>query len=131
MASYDIKSPKAETFCTSLYQQFLNTPIIRNSIRSFQELSFISYSGTYPLSGRIDRLVQLNENEWAVIDYKSGKLRGSDLQMNIYRMAAESLTKGTVKMYLYSMVTGEYTKPKYLSEKEVNENILKYMEVLS
>jgi len=29
------------------------------------------------------------------------------------------------------MVTGEYTKPKYLSEKEVNENILKYMEVLS
>ena len=131
LASYDIKSPKAETFCTSLYQQFLNTPIIRNSIRSFQELSFISYSGTYPLTGRIDRLVQLNENEWAVIDYKSGKLRGSDLQMNIYRMAAESLTKGTVKMYLYSMVTGEYTKPRYLSEKEVNEKILKYMEDLS
>lgn len=128
LASYGIRNPEADAFCASLYKHFLNTPLIKNAARSYQEVSFISYSGNYPVTGRIDRLIQINDNEWAVIDYKSGKLSGSDLQMNIYRIAAESLTGGQVRMYLYSISTGEFSEPEYLTEKEITDSILKYLE---
>lgn len=127
LVSYGITSPEAESFCVSLFQRFCNTPLIRDAVRSYQEVSFITFSGDYPVTGRIDRLIQSSNDEWAVIDYKSGDKSGADLQLNVYRIAAESLTGQSVRMYLYSMNTGEFTEPRYFSDEEIKESVRKYL----
>jgi len=62
-----------------------------------------------------------------VIDYKSGEMDGAELQLNLYRIAAESLTGQQVRMYLYSMKSGELYEPRYLSREEVEEQVRRYV----
>ena len=127
LVSYGITSPEAESFCNTLYQRFCSTPLIRDAVRSFQEVSFITYSGNFPVTGRIDRLIQDSRNEWAVIDYKSGDKTGAELQLNVYRIAAEVLTGQPVRMFLYSMKTGEFTEPRFLSDEEIHVALKRYL----
>ena len=131
LISYGIMSPAALSFCESLYQQFCSHPFIRDARVSFQEVSFITYIGEYSVKGRIDRLIQTQDGSWVVIDYKSGNVRGAEIQMNIYRLAAEALLGQSVRMYLYSMQTGEMTEPGYLSEEGMKEVVREKLAMFS
>ncbi|KAF5086049.1 ATP-dependent helicase/nuclease subunit A [anaerobic digester metagenome] len=119
LAKYGITSLAAEIYCTSLYEQFCSLPLIQDSSVSYQELSFVTYIGPYPVTGRIDRLIQISDGTWAVIDYKSGNNSGAEWQLNFYRKAAERITGQTVRMFVYSIQTGKMTEAPCLSDEEM------------
>jgi ATP-dependent exoDNAse (exonuclease V) beta subunit (contains helicase and exonuclease domains) len=93
--------------------------LIQDSSVSYQELSFVTYIGPYPVTGRIDRLIQISDGTWAVIDYKSGNYSGAEWQLNFYRKAAERITGQTVRMFVYSIQTGKMTEAPCLSDEEM------------
>ena len=127
LAFYGIEGSAAESFCRSLYEQFRSVPLVRDAVQTLQEVSFVTHVGEYPVTGRIDRFICDHQHEWAVIDYKSGEMDGAELQLNLYRIAAESLTGQQVRMYLYSMKSGELYEPRYLSREEVEEQVRRYV----
>jgi len=126
LSSYGIESPAALEFCSTLYEHFCNTPLICDARRSYQEVPFVISLGDFSITGRIDRIIQDQNNDWYVIDYKSGTCRGADLQMNIYRIAAESLVQKPVGMYIYSLRTETFMRPRCISETEIRDHVKRY-----
>lgn len=119
LSRYGVSSDEAVTFCSDIFQRFTENPLISTSTVSYSELSFIAHICGYPVSGRMDRLCQLDDGSWMVIDYKSGNEGGATLQLNIYKRAAEQLLGTSVKMGIYSILTGEMREPDLLSDQEL------------
>jgi len=94
----------------SLYERFRSSPLVRESDQNYVEFPFLIQLEGFRIQGYIDLLVH-NRDGWAVIDYKTGKPGNEgkyDLQMALYKMAAESITGEKVKIYVYFTETNEF-----------------------
>lgn len=87
----------------TLFDTFRVTSIMQNADQTYTELPFLLDIEGFRVQGFIDILVHTSSG-WAVVDYKSGASEHSDkyrLQMAIYKMAAEAITKEPVDTWLY------------------------------
>jgi len=102
--------------CEEIRYRFLSSDLMKRAKRSFAELAFVvTYEGRQ-ISGKIDRLAELDDGSWAVIDYKSEAVGPEDyaavaeeyrVSMEVYCEAAKGLAAGkSVKGYLYFTETG-------------------------
>lgn len=119
LSRYGVSSDETKAFCSDIFRRFTENPLISTTTVSYPELSFIAHISGYPVSGRIDRLCRLKDESWMVVDYKSGNEEGATLQLNIYKRAAEQLLGTTVRMGIYSILTGEMREPDLLSDMEL------------
>lgn len=95
---------------------------MQNVSEQYCELSFVLSLGEYVIDGRMDRLCR-NAEGWMVIDYKSGMGKGADLQLNVYRLAAEELLGQPVRMYLYSISSGDFLELEEISDEDMRTRI--------
>jgi len=104
--------------CIEIRKKFFSSDLMKRAKRSFAELAFVvTYEGRQ-ISGKIDRLAELDDGSWAVIDYKSEPVSPEDytavaeeyrVSMAVYCEAARELMPGkTVAGYLYFTETGEF-----------------------
>jgi len=104
--------------CGEIREKFLASGLMKQADRSFCELPFVITSEGKHVNGKIDRLVELDDGSWAVIDYKSEAARPEEyaaaaeeyrVSMAVYGEAAKRLMPGKeVKEYLYFTETGKF-----------------------
>jgi len=110
--------PEAIRQCEELVTLFHTSELMRQMKREFCELPFvITYDGRH-IKGKIDRLCELVDGTWVVIDYKSDPVDPSEYSkkegeyqtsMDVYVEAARQLVKrNNVEGYLYFTETGEF-----------------------
>jgi ATP-dependent helicase/nuclease subunit A len=104
--------------CEEIVSAFLSSDLMKRVKRSFCEVPFVVTVDGKPVTGKIDRLCELDDGTWVVIDYKS-ELVNSDnyaiisenyeVSMHFYREAIKSLLKkNTVEGTLYFIDAGEF-----------------------
>jgi ATP-dependent helicase/nuclease subunit A len=104
--------------CEEIRAVFLASDLMKRAKRSFCELAFVvTYEGRL-ISGKIDRLCELDDGSWVVIDYKSEAVSPEEyalvaeeyrVSMAVYCEAARRLVAGkTVAGFLYFTETGEF-----------------------
>ncbi|HWQ67318.1 MAG TPA: UvrD-helicase domain-containing protein [Methanospirillum sp.] len=116
---YGIRSETADTWLRTRYSQFLEHPILKGVTEEYCELSFVLPISNIAVEGRIDRLCRMEDGDWMVIDYKSGGCPHADLQMAVYRQAAEQLLSKPVSAFLYHIHSGETEIPDHLLYDEI------------
>jgi hypothetical protein len=57
--------------CEEIRSAFLNSDLMKRVKRSFCEVPFVVTLEGLPVAGKIDRLCELSDGSWIVIDYKS------------------------------------------------------------
>jgi len=105
--------------CEEILAKFLSSDLMKRVKRSFCEVPFIIAQDGRLLDGKIDRLCQLDNGSWIVIDYKSMAVSGPEqnaalaeeyrTSLGIYCEAVRQLT-GAKKVtgYLYFPETGDF-----------------------
>jgi ATP-dependent helicase/nuclease subunit A len=104
--------------CEEIRAAFFSSDLMKRVKRSYCELPFVIAWEGQPVTGKIDRLLELDDGSWAVIDYKS-EAAGPEgyaalveeyrKSMEIYCEAAGQLVPGkNVTGYLYFTETGEF-----------------------
>jgi ATP-dependent helicase/nuclease subunit A len=104
--------------CEEIREKFFSSDLMKRAKRSFAELAFVvTYEGRL-IMGKIDRLVELNDDSWAVIDYKSMAVVPEEysaiaeeyrVSMAVYGEAAKRLVSGKeIAAYLYFTEIGEF-----------------------
>ena len=104
--------------CEEIVAAFLSSDLMKRVKRSFAELPFVVTIDGKPVAGKIDRLCELADGSWAVIDYKSGAAEPEEyaavaeeyrVSMAVYCEAARQLVKSEkVAGFLYFTETGEF-----------------------
>ncbi|WP_292368537.1 UvrD-helicase domain-containing protein [Methanoregula sp. UBA64] len=104
--------------CEEIREKFFSSGLMKRAKRSFAELPFVIPWEGQPVTGKIDRLAELDDGSWAVIDYKSMAVVPEDysaiaeeyrVSMAVYCEAARRLVPGkTVAGFLYFTETGEF-----------------------
>ncbi len=107
LTDFGIISEKAAAWCKSRYEAFLDHPIMQEITEEYSEILFIVPIGEYTIDGRMDLLCRRKDGEWMVIDYKSGGSNHANLQVAIYRMAAQKLLSLPVTGYVYHILSGD------------------------
>ena len=117
---YGVRDHDAIRQCEEMVTRFRSSELLQRVKREFCELSFvITYDGRH-VKGKIDRLCELVNGRWVVIDYKSDPIHPSEYSkkageyqtsMDVYVSAARQLVKGNnVEGYLYFTETGEFLR---------------------
>jgi len=98
--------------------RFFSSDLMKRVKRSYCEVPFVITLDGGPVTGKIDRLVELDDGSWAVIDYKSeaAVMEGYAAlaeeyrkSIEIYCEAARQLVPGKkIAAYLYFTETGEF-----------------------
>ncbi len=103
---------EGESLCLSFFQSELGK-LAANAENRETELAFTyllnTYAGEKYLNGRIDLLFQIKDQAY-VVDFKTDSSISAgayDLQMYVYRLAAEELTGKKAKSFLFYLRTGE------------------------
>jgi len=102
--------------CKEIREKFFSSALMKRAKRSFAELAFVvTYEGRQ-ISGKIDRLAELDDGSWAVIDYKSEAVGPEEyaavaeeyrVSMAVYCEAAKGLVAGKkVAGFLWFTETG-------------------------
>jgi ATP-dependent helicase/nuclease subunit A len=115
---YGVSDPAAIRQCEEMVSLFRSSALMQQVKREFCELPFvIAYAGRH-VTGKIDRLCELDNGSWVVIDYKSDpvipseylkKAKEYQISMDVYVEAARLLVKrNNVEGYLYFTETGEF-----------------------
>jgi len=102
--------------CKEIRDRFFSSDLMKRAKRSFAELAFVvTYEGRQ-ITGKIDRLAELDDGSWAVIDYKSEAVGPEEyaavaeeyrVSMAVYCEAAKGLVAGkTVAGFLWFTETG-------------------------
>ena len=103
--------------CEEIGARFLASDLMKRVKREFCELSFVVTVAGVRIAGKIDRLCELSDGSWIVIDYKSDpvsleeyalKVEEYAVSMGIYVEAARQVVGGTVAGWLYFTETGEF-----------------------
>ncbi|MDO9036430.1 MAG: PD-(D/E)XK nuclease family protein, partial [Methanoregula sp.] len=104
--------------CEEIRSVFLSSDLMKRVKRSFCEVPFVVTFDGKPVTGKIDRLCELEDGSRVAIDYKSEV--SSDfaavaeeyfLSVSVYVAAAQQLIGGnTVQGLLYFTETGEFRK---------------------
>jgi ATP-dependent helicase/nuclease subunit A len=102
-----------------MHRRFMTSNVMMNIAeggKDLKELPFELREGDVVYTGVIDRLVQLKDGEWALIDYKSidplephvaEQVSAFREQMGIYAKAAGMMVKGKIDLYIYLTETGD------------------------
>ncbi|HNI42552.1 MAG TPA: PD-(D/E)XK nuclease family protein, partial [Methanoregulaceae archaeon] len=117
---YGVNYPEAPRQCEAIVARFHSSPLMQRVKREFCELPFvITYDGRH-VKGKIDRLCELVDGSWVLIDYKSDPIDPSDYvkkaeeyqtSMDVYVEAARQLVKrNEVEGYLYFTETGDFLR---------------------
>ncbi|MBP7715912.1 MAG: UvrD-helicase domain-containing protein [Methanoregulaceae archaeon] len=117
---YGVNYPEAPRQCEAIVARFHSSPLMQRVKREFCELPFvITYDGRH-VKGKIDRLCELVDGSWVLIDYKSDPVDPSDYvkkaeeyqtSMDVYVEAARQLVKrNEVEGYLYFTETGDFLR---------------------
>jgi ATP-dependent helicase/nuclease subunit A len=114
---YGVDDPEAIRQCEEIVARFSSTDLMQRVKREFCELPFsITFEGKRVV-GKIDRLCELNDGLWLVIDYKSEAVSPDEyvnlakeygVSMKVYKEAARQLVGGSVEGRLYFTDTGEF-----------------------
>jgi ATP-dependent exoDNAse (exonuclease V) beta subunit len=104
--------------CEEIVSVFLSSDLMKRVKRSYCEVPFVVTVDGRRVTGKIDRLCQLDDGSWVVIDYKSEvvdpeenslKVKEFKLSMGIYTMATKQLVgEKPVVCWLYFTETGEF-----------------------
>jgi len=104
--------------CEEICAAFFSSDLMKRVKRSYCEVPFVIAWEGQPVTGEIDRLCELDDDSWAVIDYKSEPVSPEEyalvaeeyrVSMAVYREAAKRLVSGKeVAAYLYFTETGEF-----------------------
>jgi ATP-dependent helicase/nuclease subunit A len=124
--------------CRDICARFRESQLMQGVKREFCELPFSAKVYGVPFRGSIDRLCELENRMWAVIDYKSEpvspaeyalKAEEYEIQMVVYLEAAKLIVKKPVSGYLYFTETGEFHRMKEPDERvrQRIQNIVKIM----
>ena len=85
--------------------------------REFCEIPFSLSLGGVLVRGTIDRLCEIDDGSWIIIDYKTAPVtpeyypdeeKHYKYQLAVYMLAASSLVKKPVSGYLYFTADGEF-----------------------
>jgi ATP-dependent helicase/nuclease subunit A len=104
--------------CEEIVSRFFSSYLMQRVKRSYCELPFIVTFDGGPVNGKIDRLCEMDDGSWVVIDYKSevssdyADVAGEyALSVSVYVAAARHLTGGNnVQGLLYFTETGNFEK---------------------
>ncbi|MDO9539788.1 MAG: 3'-5' exonuclease [Methanocalculus sp.] len=96
------RTRELETAC----EKFHTSDIMAGTIKDHCEVPFSTRAYGVLFSGKVDRLVQQQDNTWILIDYKTGvcnqeRIDSYQVQMAVYRRAAEAILREPVTLYLY------------------------------
>lgn len=109
------------------YEQFRASEIMAGTIRDHCEVPFNTRAYGVLFSGKIDRLVQQQDKTWTLIDYKTGvcsqeKIDSYQVQMAVYRRAAEAILRESVNPYLYFPDSDQWVQVS-IDEDEVSRRV--------
>ena len=105
--------------CEEICSAFLSSDLMKLVKRSFCEVPFVVTVDRRPVKGKIDRLCELNDGSWVVIDFKSMVVFPGEYvmlreeyadSMAIYLEAARQIVGGDISAALYFTETGKYSK---------------------
>jgi len=104
--------------CEEILAEFLSSDLMKKVKRSFCEVPFVVTVDGRPVTGKIDRLCEMENGGWVVIDYKSevGSIIESasfiqeyEISIQIYMNAIEQILGiKFVNGFLYSTDTGDF-----------------------
>ena len=89
--------------CEEIRAAFFASDLMKRVKRSFCEVPFVVTVDGRPVSGKIDRLCELDDGSWVVIDYKSESVTSYEypsmlevykISMTVYMKAVEQFRKG-------------------------------------
>ena len=112
--------------CEEIVARFFSSDLIKRVKRSYCEMPFVVMIDGKPTSGKIDRLCELDDGSWVVIDYKSEPvtpmkyaLISEEYAVSLlgYSEAARQLVDSKVAGFLYFTETGEFWKMQINNEK--------------
>lgn len=104
--------------CEEIVTKFRLSDLMKRVKREYCELPFVVTIDGKRVTGKIDRLCELDDGSWVVIDYKSETVRPIDhavkvkeyeVSIGVYRLAAELMVGGkTVQGLLYFTEIGDF-----------------------
>ena len=114
---YGVTDPLAFGQCEEIVSRFLSSDMMQRVKRSYCELPFVVTIEGVRVTGKIDRLCELTDGSWIVIDYKSDPVSSAEyssiaeeyvLSISVYCVAAGQLVGKTVAGWLYFTESGEF-----------------------
>ncbi len=124
MEHENIRKKKGEEILKNFFEKNSNPWVVPY----YLEKQFNLKIGEYLISGRIDRIDQLSDGTFEVIDYKTGRIKSDlnpkkDLQLSIYALACRDIFKVPVsKLSLYFLEENEKISTQR-SDEDLNELI--------
>jgi ATP-dependent helicase/nuclease subunit A len=103
--------------CEEIRAKFLSSDLMKRVKRSFCEVPFVVTVDGRPVAGKIDRLCEMEDGSWVVVDYKSGPVRPNkyglvakvhDVSMEVYCEAVRQIIGNTVISGIYFIETNEW-----------------------
>jgi ATP-dependent exoDNAse (exonuclease V) beta subunit len=104
--------------CEEIRATFFSSDLMKRVKRLYCEVPFVITREGQPVTGKIDRLMELGDGSWAVIDYKSEAagpegyatlVEEYQESLEIYCDEARQLVPGKeITAYLYFTETGEF-----------------------
>lgn len=103
---HGVTDPARARELETAYEKFCTSERMAGIIRDHCEVPFSTRAYGVLFRGTIDRLVQQPDNTWILIDYKTGvcnqqRIDSYQVQMAVYRQAAEAILGEPVTPYLY------------------------------
>jgi len=118
LKEYGVFSEEHVRHCEEIIAQFRSSDLMKHVKREFCELPFVVTVDSQRVTGKIDRVFELNDETWVVIDYKSEAIspeeyasvaKDYEVSMGVYMKAAEQLISGEpVEGRLYFIETGAF-----------------------
>ena len=104
--------------CEEIVSTFFSSDLMKRVKRSYCELPFVvTLSSGNRVTGKIDRLCELDDGSWVAIDYKSetsvdyAALAGEyALSLSVYVEAARQIVFAEITGWVYFTETGEFWK---------------------
>jgi ATP-dependent helicase/nuclease subunit A len=113
-----VDDPEAVRDCEEIFERFHSSELMQRVKRDFCEVPFVITFEGKRVTGKIDRLCELDDGTWVVIDYKSEAVsegeyslmaREYELSMRVYTEAGrEILREKDVAGRLYFTETGDF-----------------------
>ncbi|WAC05856.1 MAG: UvrD-helicase domain-containing protein [Methanoregula sp.] len=127
LKEYGEYSEKHVRQCEDIVAKFRSSDLMKRVKREFCELPFeVTVDGKW-VTGKIDRLCELSEGSWIVIDYKSEPVlpdeyasvaKEYEVSMAIYCEAARQIMKkAEISGYFFFIETGDFSGPRFRKSK--------------
>ncbi len=131
LRSYGCPDPEQASLLSDLYDRFLASEMMQGCLEDHCEVPFRSRVHGVLFRGTIDRVVRRSDQQWVIIDYKTGSVAESDIpaliseylvQMAVYRHAAEAILRQPVIPYIYLPEIDSFVEVR-IDEREVAARI--------